>query len=149
MVLTVQVHACPQMPSTDVRKWLHLLPRQWQPPLPSSKPVVGPLHNDASPSIPASVVSSKINSEEKTAVRGDDEELRLLVWGSNRFVNISFCICSSRKCIHGSVGCDADWYASGGFYPSGLGITRLGDTRHACCLRGRTWRRLSVGRWLL
>jgi hypothetical protein len=48
-----------------------------------------PLHNDASPSIPASAVSSKINPEEKIAVRGDDEELRLLVWGSNRFVDMS------------------------------------------------------------
>jgi hypothetical protein len=49
--------------------------------------VVGPLHNDASPRVPASAVSSKINSEEKTVVSEDDEELRLWVWGTNRFVD--------------------------------------------------------------
>ncbi|KAH9954225.1 regulator of chromosome condensation 1/beta-lactamase-inhibitor protein II [Lactifluus volemus] len=45
---------------------------------------VGPLHNDPSPSVPASAVSSKINPGEKRVVGGNGEELRLLVWGSNR-----------------------------------------------------------------
>ena len=48
--------------------------------------IAGSIHNDnASPSVPAAAVSSKVNPGEIVKVGGDEEELRLLVWGSNRF----------------------------------------------------------------
>jgi hypothetical protein len=54
--------------------------------------IAGSLHNDASPSDPAAAISSKINPGEIAKVGGDDEELRLLVWGSNRFVCLSLSV---------------------------------------------------------
>ena len=68
----------------------------------------GSIHNDdASPSSPAAAVSSKVNPGEIVKVGGDEEELRLLAWGSNRFALTlsalisrlaSLSCCCSREC---------------------------------------------------